>query len=657
MTSAGVMDGRSALAGGDGHSDRCWFEAAYSDGERTGDEIVMAEAVLGLYGPWVHAYRTATARGMMDARLQHVLSLVDAKSTLGLRLRARAAAESDYRLGEHAEILAVVDEARSGDDPLVRMEALSLAHHCLLGPDHTRQRRALADELIAEAARAGHRANLAIGLVWLVTDLFLAADPHAQRRLGELRALLAEHELPAVEFVARAMEVMLAIRDGRLDEAEPLARECRERGIAAGDVDADGWFGAQLVAIRWYQGRLPELLPLLTEMVNSPELSTVDNSFLAAYAVAAAQSGDGRAAAGALAALRGRSLADLPRSSSWLVTMYGIVEAARLLGNVQASARAYELLLPFADLPMAASMAVACFGSVHHALGVAAMTMGDLDRAAGHLREAVHRNLALRHWPAVVESRLRYVEALARRGGSGDLAVSAEQRAEAAALAFAASAAAPSARELAERPSAQIQEPASPATQPGAVELTRHGVRWRVDLGPRSVLVDHSVGMLHLAVLTANPGVEVAAIDLAAGVAALGKAAAGLRADPAAADRAAPSQPVLDRAAIQQYRQRLSQLDKEIDAFESGDTEGTAGEAEAVARARSERDWLLAELSANAGLGGRSRAFADGRERARLAVGRAIRRAFGHIDRADPVIGAHLRAAVHTGAHCWYRPI
>ena len=66
---------------------------------------------------------------------------------------------------------------------------------------------------------------------------------------------------------------------------------------------------------------------------------------------------------------------------------------------------------------------------------------------------------------------------------------------------------------------------------------------------------------------------------------------------------------------------------------------------------------MLAELSANAGLGGRSRTFADGRERARLAVGRAIRRAFGHIDDADAVIGAHLRSSVHTGAHCWYRPL
>ena len=70
---------------------------------------------------------------------------------------------------------------------------------------------------------------------------------------------------------------------------------------------------------------------MLNELVHSPTLSAVDNAYFAAVAVAAAMAGDRRTAAGTLASLRGRDLADLPRSSSWLVTMYGIVEAAHLL--------------------------------------------------------------------------------------------------------------------------------------------------------------------------------------------------------------------------------------------------------------------------------------------------------------------------------------
>jgi hypothetical protein len=630
-----IEDARSLLAcgiraheiDGDLQAGRRWFDAAYREAERAGDVPIMARAALGLGGLWVHEHRTAASSGLVHARLAHALSLVDPADSLALRLRIRLAGEFDYRAGEHAGILALLDEARACPDPAIRAEALSLAHHCVLGPEHGELRRRLAEELIGEAARASRRSDLLMGLLWQVIDLFLAADPHAPRRLTELRTLLAEEDHLAVAFVVQAMDVMLAIRAGRFDDAQRFAQDCFERGTKAGDPDAAAWYGAQLVAIYWYRGRLAELVPMLTELVNSPTLSEVDNSLSGALAVAAAMAGDEETAAGALATLRGRDLAELPRSSSWLVTMYGVVEAAHLLRNCRAAARAYELLAPFAAMPMMASLAVVCFGSVHHALGVASLTMGDLDRAVSHLREAVHRNLALGHRPAALASRLRYAEALLRRGHPDDLTAAAEQRAVAAQLAAALG----------------VPLPAIPGPAPGQVaRCARHGRQWRIELGARTALVEHGVGLLHLAVLTANPGVEVSAIDLVAGVDAVGDVArrSGMSA-----------QPVLDRTAIQQYRQRLAQLREEIDEMRS------SGNAERAARARHEQDWLLAELTAGTGLGGRPRAFADNGERARLAVGRAIRRAIAHIERVDPIIGAHLREGVHTGVRCWYRPV
>lgn len=621
-TKAQVNDGD--LQGG-----REWFEAAYQEAERAGRPDEMARAVLGLGGVWLHEHRTAAAAGLMQARLEHVLSLVEPGSTLALRLRLRIAGETDYRAGEYEAILGLVKEARAGNDPVARAEALSFAHHCLLGPDHGSLRRALADEMVGEGARAARRSDLLMGLLWQVLDMFLDGDPHAERRLSELRAMLAEEDHLAVSFVVQAVEVMLHIRAGRFDRAEHLATECHRRGEAVGDADAQGWYGAQLVAIRWYQGRLPELLPLLTDLVNSPTLSAIDNSLFGALAVAAALAGDERTAGGALATLRGPDLGLLPRSSSWLVAMYGVVEAANLLDNPKAAARAYELLRPFAQLPMTASLAVACFGSTHHALGVAALTMGDSERAAAHLREAVHRNLGLGHWPAVVLSRQRLAEALLRRDRPEDPTAAAEQLILANELAS-----------MLGLPTSAGTAVAAAAVPTGTLTCKPQGRKWRLDLGSRSVLVDHSVGLLHLAVLTANPGVEVAAIDLAAGVDALGKAArtAGLSA-----------QPVLDRSAVQRYRERLAQLRDEVDDLEA------SGDAEGAHRARTERDWVLAELAAGTGLGGRTRAFSDNGERARLAVGKAIRRAIAHIESADPLIGAHLRDGVHTGTRCWYR--
>ncbi len=599
---ASAVDLDGALSAG-----REWYEAAYREGERLGDAAVLARAALGAAGWWLGEQRTAAASALVRARLRHALMLLDPGSPLALRIRLRLAGEDDYRTGEHHTVLEVLDEVRQGSDPLVQAEALRLAHHCLLGPDHGTLRRALADELVGVAGRSAGRGHLLMGLLYQTVDLFLDGDPHAHRRLAELRAELDRGEHLAVGFAASAIDVMRAIRSGHLDAAERLAHECYELGVKAGDVDALAWHSAHLGAIRWYQGRIVDLLPTLSDIVHAPDLSAVDNSFVAAYAVASATAGDQQAAMQALASLLTPSLGDLPRSGSWLVTMYCFVEAAHLIDNKPAAARAYALLRPYANLPVMASLAIACFGSVEHALGLAALTAGDADAAVAHLDRAVRRNLALGHWPAVLQSRIRLAEALERRGDPGDAGAAREERNRAADVAT------------------RIAQPAAgtPSSVPAA--CTRRGRQWRVELGGRAVHVTHGVGMLHLAVLIANPGAEVAALDLVAGVAGLTRAAdAGL---PGA-------QPVLDRTATRQYRQRLAELPQES----------------------RERDWLVAELTANTRLGGRSRSFTDEAERARLAVGRAVRRALANLERADPVIGAHLRRSVHTGIRCWYRP-
>jgi hypothetical protein len=102
---------------------------------------------------------------------------------------------------------------------------------------------------------------------------------------------------------------------------------------------------------------------------------------------------------------------------------------------------------------------------------------------------------------------------------------------------------------------------------------------------------------------------------------------------------------VLDQAAITEYRNRLKRLDAELDQREPVDEE-----------ARAERDWLVAQLASAAGFGGRVRSFPDQGERARVAVGKAIRRALARITEADPILGDHLRQTVHTGVRCSYWP-
>lgn len=614
---------RALIDRGDLATGRRWYDRAYRAAERAGDAAAMAAAAIGLGGLWVHEHRHTVSAGLVEGRQRHALALLPPWSTLALRLRARLAAEADYRRGTHADVLAALDAIRSTGDRAALAEALSLAHHCLLGPDHGPRRQALAAEMVALAtAGAPARDHLVMGLLWLTVDEFLAADRHAERSLRRVRELLAGHEHLAAAFVGDAMHVMLHIRAGRFADAERLAARCAERGTRAGDSDATGWYGGQLVAVRWYQGRLGELLPLLSDLVDSPTLSAVDNAYLATLAIAAATAGDHRQAAGALARLRGHDLSALPRSSSWLVAVYAAVEAACLLRDTGLAREAYALLTPHAGRPMMVSLAVACFGSVQHALGVAALTTGDLDVAVGHFRSAVRDNLALGHWPAAVLSRFRLGQALTSRGAPGDHSQAHQELATAA-------------REAADLDMALPALPAPDTLEP--VSCHRHGRLWTVRYGSRSVSVEHSVGMAHLAALLAYPGREISAVTLAGG--------------PTGGDDRPPAsrQPILDRLSRTAYERRLTQLETEIAGAEA------AGRPDRATQGRAERDWLRAELGAATGLGGRPREFTGDEERARVAVGKAIRRAIGRIALADPVLGQHLRATVRTGARCSYR--
>jgi tetratricopeptide (TPR) repeat protein len=623
---AALLSGEHALnVDGDLQVSRDDFDRAYQLAEQAGNAHAVAAAAIGLAGLWVGERRTVTGSVMLEARLQHALSLLDEQSPLGLRLRARLAAEADYRRGEHAGILAVLDETRARADPVPLAEALSLAHHCLLGPEHVALRRELAVELIKVSFRTKRRSDLMMGVLWQTVDSYSAGDPHAGRLLGELRDELLQRDHAAVGFIVSAIDVMLAIRGGRLDEAEALAGACARTGAAVGDIDYEWWPGAQLVTVRWYQGRLAELLPMLHERVHSPALSPVDNSAVAALAAAAALQGDRRTAASSLATLRRTNLASLPRSSSWLVTMNGVVEAAYLLRDADLAAEAYSLLRPYAHLPMVGGLGVTCFGATEQALGIASLALGQSDRAIDHLRSAVQLNQALAHWPAVVSCRHRLAQALALRGQPGD-ADAARRELEIART------------EAATPGNAAPDHPTLRSRGDRFAECERVGRKWRLTLGDRSILLEDSIGMVHLAVLIANPRQDIAAADMVAGLSGLG----------ARTVEGGAAQPVLDREAISVYRNRLKQLDAEIDQAAAGSDE--------AANARTEREWLVAQLATASGLGGRTRSFPDGAERARVAVGKAIRRALVRISDADAVIGEHLRQAVHTGVRCSYWP-
>jgi hypothetical protein len=634
--------GRQALyVDGSLTSSRRFFGAAFDQAAQLGDGDAMVEAAVGLGGLWVHEHRGGAAHASVLLRQRQALAAAGTRTPHALELRLRLAAEDNYRHDRHESILPLIGTGRDSGRPEVLAAALSLAHHCVLGPDHGELRRGLAEEMVVAASGSSRPSDLAMALLWRTVDRFLAGDPHAERALTEVRAHLLQQPNRAVGFAVHGMAVMLAIRRGQLTKALALAEECLAAGLACGDADATGWFAAHQVTIHWYAGTLADIVPWLTGQMHSPELSDVDNSVHAAFAVAAAGVGDHQAASVALSQLGAGDLASLPRSSTWLVALYGAVEAASLLGDQETAAMAYHLLLPYRTLPMMVSLAAACFGSAEHALGVAALTLGDLDGAVAHLSQAIRHNLALGHVPAMIYSRRRLAEALTARGAPGDAERAAAELARAASAQAVLGMGSPAESSTMPAAATDRRPTRPPAGAAPEVTLRRRGRDWRVELGGRTAVVPHSIGMLYLAQLLANPGREVAAAELAAGQAGH---------DLVQADTMADTAHVVDEQALRHYRTRLAELASRIDG--GGVPRSDADLRELIA----ERDWLTRELAGSTALSGRPRQFTTNAERARIAVGKAIRRAIDRIDAADPPLGEWLRASVQTGKRCCYRP-
>ena len=159
-----------------------------------------------------------------------------------------------------------------------------------------------------------------------------------------------------------------------------------------------------------------------------------------------------------------------------------------------------------------------------------------------------------------------------------------------------------------------------------------HGVRL-LCFGGRQVRLPDSKGLADIAALVRADGADVHVLTL------VGHYLARMGADP-----------VLDRQAKAAYKARLAGLAADIEDAEAA---GSDGRAEAL---RSERDALIRELAAAAGLGHRDRRLGDEAERARKTVSARVRDALAKIGQVHPELAGHLRGSLRMGTRCSYSP-
>jgi hypothetical protein len=628
---------------------RLRFDRATSAAESARDPVLFAEAALGLGGHWLNEHRAPVDRARVLGLQRAALARLPAShEALRCRLAARLAAEDVYDGGPIEPVQEAVATARRSGDLGALAEALSLCHHALLAPEFARSRLDLADELVRVAAEGGHGVLGLMGLCWRAVDLILLGHDRAIRALEDLRARADALECQNILYIVDVLDVMLLIRAGRLDDAEAAAARCYDRGVAVGEVDAIGYLGAHTLAIRWIQGRDAEILEAAEDMAASNTLVEAEFGFRATAALIAARAGHHERARAGLGRLCSRGLAALPRSSTWLAGMAAIIEVATIEADVAVAREAYELLVPFADLPVMPSLGVICLGSTERFLGLAARTTGDTDAAITHLERAIAANRRLGNRPLVAISAADLASTLSRRARSGDGARSAAlwnrairdadsmgmtTRAEAwrAESSTAAESAAPVAAVTIDLSRGNGPAGGSRHEQYGFMRRHRRG--WLVELGEHRTLVPDLVGMAYLAELVAHPAQPISALTLTGG-----------------GSSGEPRHEIIDRQARDAYTLRARELAGDLAEAE---TDNDLGRAD---RLRIELDAVVEQIEAATGLGGRPRAFTNEHERARTSVRKAIKRAIDEIRRADPVVAEILDAAVVTGSVCMYTP-
>ena len=183
---------------------------------------------------------------------------------------------------------------------------------------------------------------------------------------------------------------------------------------------------------------------------------------------------------------------------------------------------------------------------------------------------------------------------------------------------------------LSEQALARLEAPAA-SQAPNELRLV-NGVRLLCFEGKQVQLPD-SKGLADIAILIGARGADVHVLTL------VGHHLARMGADP-----------VLDQRAKKSYQERLRRLAEDIEDAEAA---GRAGRAEVL---RNERDALIRELAAAAGLGHRDRKLGDEAERARKTVSARVRDALSKIGPVHPELAAHLRGSLRLGTRCSYSP-
>lgn len=583
-------EGELWLRGGAADQARPCLEQAWTVAEGTGRAELMGVAALGLEACGA---RFAMPRAeLVDVLERARTGLAGARTSLEAQVTAALARQLQHSVAaERPRAAPLAREAarlaRTLDDPGTLANCLLALHDTLWTPGTAEQRTAVTEEITALARRTGDDERLTQALLLTATAQLERGSPAFRATLTEFEHRAASLRQPRHDYVVATRRAALVLLDGDTERGDELSVDAERLGHAVSDPDAGNVRMTQRLQIARARHDPAELSELAGEAVRWwVGLPTHAHAVAAGFLARAGDLNGARRELDTLVALPWRS----DRSYMWSLFV-GEVAAAAIALKDHAVCR--ELLQDVG--PLASDCAVG--GAFVSFMGCHAHTVGLLEACLGHhhaarsaleLAVATHRRLGAATWL-----------------GESAAALLAVGRP-------------PTSRDSQELPA-----------------LVRVGDLWEACYRGQTAHLRDVKGLHDLAVLLARPGVDVAALDLAA----------------ASVIDQVPGQPVLDRTALSSYRRRLAELEVEEDEARSFDD--LAG----IDRAAREREALLHELRrATRPGGGELRLGTTAAERARKAVSARLRDAIRRIEEVLPELGAHLDRSVRTGTSCRYVP-
>lgn len=235
------------------------------------------------------------------------------------------------------------------------------------------------------------------------------------RRNWDLAVRAADRTPDAgIAWVREFESSWLAVLEGDLGEAERLAGSALELGLESGQPDAFTLYGVELAGIRWHEGRMDELIPMIEEILEG-DLDL--DAYRGTLALAHARSGSPDAAARLLDAATEAGFV-LPVDSGWTTAQVNFACAASVVGHRDAALVLRPLLEPFHD--QLATTTITIGVPVAHALGLLDHVLGDLDAADAWFARAHEMAVGLECPPLVATTEAAWAALLVDRDRGDD---------------------------------------------------------------------------------------------------------------------------------------------------------------------------------------------------------------------------------------------